>query len=495
MLFVVTIISVLMVFILPSAFAETISNDDGYTMTVSDTILKNGDTITVTCKSPSDIVPKEIQFYMKGANNEVDYNVQSLTVSRIVETHDLTIELICQFKTNEFQYTKLFQTVTIQISTNEFFITVEPTIINIGETVIITCNTIHYNAVQSIQLIVDNKFVERDLSEDLGAVSFSYTPDDLGEYDIKCDFREADADDDHISDSVILTVNSIMVDSPPNGDTTTDDSNGGCSDCTPPTLGLDTNYKRIVDRGFSYNGNPVQVEFWHTPYPLITALVGNLNIVQITVYENSGKSYLDMVQFGIGAKEIGEPLNDVEILIEVYFESIDDNNIGVENVIIKDRDNLLDTYATIAFVDVVKCMDDSQTKECVQVILFYSYREPTLNNVMVVSVSDKERNTQDFYFNDGVEIVGESLNEAPTYELYNKKTNQQTKDLTLTLTRIDKVNHIWVDKYDVEYLQVSENRFDRITPKAPLECNDPPLSEINVPNRNNCHFRALAIWK
>jgi len=101
---------------------------------------------------------------------------------------------------------------------------------------------------------------------------------------------------------------------------------------------------------------------------------------------------------------------------------------------------------------------------------------------------------QNFYFNEGVEIVGKSLNEAPTYIMPNKHTSQQTKDLTLTLTQIDKVNHIWVDKYGVEYLQISENRFDRITPKAPLECNDPPLSEINVPNRNNCHFRSLAVW-
>jgi len=44
------------------------------------------------------------------------------------------------------------------------------------------------------------------------------------------------------------------------------ESGGGCTNCTPPTLGLDSNYNRIVQHGFSFNDNPVDVEYHYTPF-------------------------------------------------------------------------------------------------------------------------------------------------------------------------------------------------------------------------------------
>ena len=274
------------------------------------------------------------------------------------------------------------------------------------------------------------------------------------------------------------------------------DLNGGCADCTPPTLGLTLDHKRIVDRGFSYNGNPIQVEFWHTPYPLITARVGEINTVEIIVYENGGINNMKLIQFGLGATEIGQPLNDLEVLIEVWIETFgSDNEIGVDEIVINDKENLIENSTVIAAANTVKCSSDSQDEMCIKVTLQYSYREPTMNNIMLINVMDKPRNSQNFYFNDGVTVIGESLNEPPTYKLFNKNTAQQTEDLWLTLTRTDKVNHIWSDEFGVEYLKVSEGRFDRLTPKAPIQCTDPPLSEINVPTRQNCNFRALtSLW-
>jgi len=274
------------------------------------------------------------------------------------------------------------------------------------------------------------------------------------------------------------------------------DGNGGCADCVSPTLGLNTFYKRIVDDGFSYNGNSVQVERWHTPFPLINATVGETNIVEIIVYENGGIHNMKLVQFGLGAVQIGQPLSELEVLIEVWLDTFSTNDkIGIEKVIIKDRDNLIETYTVFAVADVVKCADNSQDKDCIKVILEYSYREATINNILVVNARDKPGNAQNFFFNEGVQVLGDSLNEPPTYIIQNRKTSQQTEDLTLILTRTDKINHIWEDKYGIEYLQISKDRFDRLTAKAPIECTDPPLSEINVPTRKNCNFRAqMTLW-
>jgi len=276
-----------------------------------------------------------------------------------------------------------------------------------------------------------------------------------------------------------------------------DDNNGGCADCTPPTLGLDAfDRERIVDNGFSYNGNSVQVEKWHTPFPLITTQVGQLNTVEIIVYENQGIHNMEVVQFGLGATKIGQPLNDLEVLIEVWLDTFSsDHEIGIEKIIIKDRDNLIETFTVFAVVDIVQCADNSYNEVCLKVTLEYSYRETTINNIMVVNVADISRNSQNFFFNDGVQVVGVSLNEPPTYVIQNKQTSQQTEDLTLTLTRTDKINHIWVDKYGIEYFQVSSDRFDRLTPHTPMQCTDPPLDEINVPTRQNCNFRELThLW-
>jgi len=268
--------------------------------------------------------------------------------------------------------------------------------------------------------------------------------------------------------------------------------NGGCADCVAPTLGLNSFYVRVVDDGFSYNGNTVQVEKWHTPFPLINATVGEINTVEIIVYENQGVNNMKLVQFGLGAKSIGEPLNDLEVLIEVNLD-INSNQFLVDEIIINDKDNLIENSTVGAVIDLVKCSTDSQNETCLKVTLQYSYREPTLYNIMVVNARDKPGNSQNFYFNEGVEVFGESLNEPPTYVIQNRKTHQQTEDLTLTLTRTDKVNHIWIDQLGIEYLQVSSDRFDRITPAEPYKCTDPPLTANS--DRQNCHFRELtSLW-
>ena len=116
--------------------------------------------------------------------------------------------------------------------------------------------------------------------------------------------------------------------------------------------------------------------------------------------------------------------------------------------------------------------------------------------MMLVSVSDKTKNTQNFHFNKGVQVIGDSLNEPPTYIMFNKQNNQQTENLYLTLTRTDKVKDIWVDQNGIEYQKSSKDQFHRITPGEPWECADLPLDEVRVPTRTNCHFRELSLlWQ
>ena len=244
-----------------------------------------------------------------------------------------------------------------------------------------------------------------------------------------------------------------------------DDNRRSCIDCFPPTLGVDENNKRVVDDGFSYNGNSVPVKFWHTPFPLITAQVGEVNKVEIIVYDDAGVSLMNNIQFGLGASNIGIPVANVEVLIDVLFESSNTSlGIKVSDIQILDEDNLINNDSVTADISTVNCTTDSITDLCLKLDLEYSYREAPLDNILLVAATDGNGNTQNFFFNEGVQVNGESLNESPTFEMFNKQTQEQTEDIYLTLIRTDKSNSIWEDKYGVEYLKVSEYRFNEIIP-------------------------------
>ncbi len=271
---------------------------------------------------------------------------------------------------------------------------------------------------------------------------------------------------------------------------TSKEGRGGCADCTPPTLGIDIHGVRKVEAGFNYNGNIVDVSRFHTEFPLINATVGVLNSVQVKIYENGGIANNKWVQFGLGVKEVRDPVNDSEVIVLVILHQ---NGTAVESIDIVDKENLIENDSVFATIYPIKCKVLSNNEDCILVTLVYSYNEAPRYNIMVVNVVDDKRNGWNFYFNDGIKVIGKSLNEPPTSKQF-FKNGSQDKDVWYTLTRTDKINDIWTDQNGIEY-QNNNGAFDRITPYPSWTCNDPPLDQINVPTRKNCNFRALTtIW-
>ena len=275
-------------------------------------------------------------------------------------------------------------------------------------------------------------------------------------------------------------------------------SNDSCADCIPPTLGLNKALQRVVDYGFLYNGNKVQVNPWYTEFPLINATVGILNLVEIKAYENNGINNMRWVQFCIGADERGMPLEKCEVLIEVHLKTNGTTDwIGIKEIKIIDKDNLIENETVTAIAYVVQCMENSPSSNCVKVDLEYEYREETFNHMMIVNVADKPGNPQNFHFNEGVNVIGESLNEPPTITKFVKHSSQDITDNWITYTRTDKITDTWTDQNGIEYLRINDYTFDRITPLEPWVCNDAPLDQVKVPTRTNCHFRAIMphLWQ
>ncbi len=264
-------------------------------------------------------------------------------------------------------------------------------------------------------------------------------------------------------------------------------SGGSSGDTTPSTLGM-SNGKRMVENGFSFNGKSVNVKSFHTDFPLTLALAGFPNTVEMKIYENGGLSKINRVQFGLGVKEPGIPLSQSELIILI---NLHNNGTSLKSIEYEGDETLIVLNKTNVELSIVKCKANSFAK-CLLVSLTYTYREGPKYNTVVVNTMDDRRNSWNYYFNDGVKVIG-SMNPPATTEIFVKNTKQDP-GVHLTLTQIDKINDIWKDIHDIEY-QHTNDSFDRITPHEPWTCNDPPLDQINVPTRQNCNFRALTtIW-
>jgi hypothetical protein len=182
---------------------------------------------------------------------------------------------------------------------------------------------------------------------------------------------------------------------------------GGSSGSTvPPTLGLDMNHKRIVDGGFSFNGNPVDVEQFYTPYPLITTPVGQNNTIKLKIYENRGPDNITHVGLSYGLGK-GEIFNEGRATIE-YDRTFD----GIEFVTIFDPKHVLGSVNVTTATTNCSILNKDM---CLEVTFDHTFRESLEYNMVATNIWDFQRNGWQNYFNHGIHIVGESMNPPEEY--------------------------------------------------------------------------------
>ena len=181
-------------------------------------------------------------------------------------------------------------------------------------------------------------------------------------------------------------------------------------------------------------------------------------------------------------------MNKAEALAILHFEL---GSTEIERVEFTDKDNLIEKDSVRTSTEMVKCKSDSNNESCILVKMHITFREAPINNVLAINLVDYARNGYTTFYNDGIEIIGESLNQPPTDNFYSKKGNQNPT-INHSLVRTDKANDIWTDQNGIEYQKTKYGDYDRITPKPEIQCNDKPLDQImNGGDRNNCHWRTL----
>jgi len=180
------------------------------------------------------------------------------------------------------------------------------------------------------------------------------------------------------------------------------------ADCTSPTLGVTKTGKMLVENGFSYNGNPVNVNSFYTPYPLITADVGRQNVATFKVYEDRGPQSVShfALAFGIGH---GQIFSDSKAIIEW-----DKSWNGQETLNVIDPENSLDNVRVNTFAG--PCKNDFFGKDCLIINVYHTFRQPLDFNIVGTYFWDAKRNAANNYFNDGIQVEGDSLNPPAQYQ-------------------------------------------------------------------------------
>ena len=187
---------------------------------------------------------------------------------------------------------------------------------------------------------------------------------------------------------------------------------GGCSgDCIEPTLGVNNEGKRLVDGGFTYNGNPIDVELFFTPYPLVTVQTGKENTAEFKIYDNYGPDNISHFELAFGLAR-GESIGTSKVVIN-WDKSFD----GIETVTLDDPENVLENIKVITFEG--SC-SDGQSQKCLVIQVVHTFRAPLDFNILGTNVWDMRRNAWQNYYNHGIEIVGESLNPPKEYDGINK---------------------------------------------------------------------------
>lgn len=184
------------------------------------------------------------------------------------------------------------------------------------------------------------------------------------------------------------------------------ESSRECDDCSPPTLGVDGSGARTVSGGFSYNSLVSDVERFFTPYERITVQVGEENTARIKVHDDGGADSIRHVSLAFGLRS-GQAISESTAAI-----AWDRDHAGAETVTITDPHDVLDDQTVRVDAVEVPCSPAS-AEACLQVSVRHTFRAPPDFDMVGVNVWDADRNSWQNYFNHGVHVEGESLNESP----------------------------------------------------------------------------------
>jgi len=222
---------------------------------------------------------------------------------------------------------------------------------------------------------------------------------------------------------------------------TTGEGGGGddCSaDCRPPTL-----------ESLVFNNSPNWLVANNQTFN-----IGDKQVFKFSYSDNRGIDKIDQVEIGFGLPSMYSTIFDPEIIIE-----INTNNEVFESLKITDENNLW-TNSTTVTVDKIDCVSD----DCLELeyTLEFTWAEIPFDGYFLMTSTDSGGNTSYDRLTEELFVIGETLNEQPTLEIYNRSTSSMNDGLSITITRTDKVRDMWIDEKSRYWQGFGNDRFDII---------------------------------
>jgi hypothetical protein len=214
-----------------------------------------------------------------------------------------------------------------------------------------------------------------------------------------------------------------------------DERGGGGDDRhkTAPTSGNDWNtFENLVEGGITVDRvSFTLVDNWYTPFEQIQIETGSTHTFGVTTFAQNGGLMVQEIAFGI--PEVGY-YQDAEALVEVHYDW--DKTI-LELVVVQDTE-VLDVLSVST--DQVECRSDSDAM-CYQTNLTIKFNEPLKDKVYAVKAFDMTRRTMmPHYFNEGINIFGDSLNPMLTMQI----ASTEKFEGLITITQTEKYSNLWV---------------------------------------------------
>jgi len=231
---------------------------------------------------------------------------------------------------------------------------------------------------------------------------------------------------------------------------------GGCDDCIDPTFYYSQN-KNIVKDGFRYNGFSTNVTGnLHTDIPLLFTYTNDTNSLILKVYDNFGTNAIKWIDVGFGSSGEYASIDAAEVKIVTEFS----NGVIVKTTI-KDKLNLINFGNSTS--SIVDC-GLFGTANCLQITIPHTFNEELRHPGIVIYAEDESGNEKSHYLNDGIQILGESLNESPTDKIFIQKYLGDPSSEWVDILRIDRVDNIWSSEDGIEFKGTDGGGFQRITP-------------------------------
>ena len=236
---------------------------------------------------------------------------------------------------------------------------------------------------------------------------------------------------------------------------------------TRPTFGISgQTFAQIVNCGYSMDGVCTNVTEYHVDYNRQIIQTGTTHDFALKAYAQNGmKSFV----IGFGVNEVGAPASESEASITVNLgrDYTLDSTYTIDSVEYDNDENVIGENATFA-VSGVSCngggggsSDDDNDNDndgdssiiqkdqtqCTQLLIDgVLFREAMYDEPFMIEAVDAKRKVITHYMNEGLQIIGESINEPPTHKFSSKKTSQSDA-VILELTRTDKLKNIWTDQF------------------------------------------------